>query len=494
MALTDFHPIIKYILSTLPPLQRRMYGGDPIEIREPDDAGFEYYYEFHNEPNNTINLKDEECRTHPIDALTSGSFIADNHDHTNSNHINNSEFAEKDYLYESKSKTFFGSKGYPIGLGLFLKSVSFQMQYYTIDNNISCNEYFGYDVNARNFPLLIEVAFSFSAPEPYGGDSLCSKYGRHETAPIGSNAYALILQTLARDFAEFRLKYDRQCQMTIDFLTDVGKSFEPSEDIDQTARLFQCDKALIQYLIKDSARGLIKWTSGVLQDGRQYCKASIQKPDRTQREISIRPVGVANDQYRTQTPFMWQLKSDELSRFFLASSAFGKKLNTIIVQTLDSGMINTTRRTYCNQDNKSQHFFFPSNSRPFKTVAIQSFDESLLLTNATLFINTLSKMTLMRIITWKQVESSDYMCDEENLHDFWITHFRIHKRTFKIQLRRLFLTDVYGWIKCHFFTELIVNGHARIFDLASSEGVACEKLREIQSYIAKYGVFKRDQM
>ena len=95
MALTDFHPIIKYILSTLPPLQRRMYGGDPIEIREPDDAGFEYYYEFHNEPNTKINLKDEECRTHPIDALTSGSFIADNHDHTNSNHINNSEFSYK---------------------------------------------------------------------------------------------------------------------------------------------------------------------------------------------------------------------------------------------------------------------------------------------------------------------------------------------------------------------------------------------------------------
>lgn len=48
-------------------------------------------------------------------------------------------------------------------------------------------------------------------------------------------------------------------------------------------------------------------------------------------EIFIYPVEIKQDYYQTQTPYMYQIKSGDLSRFFLPGSYLGNRLVKMII-------------------------------------------------------------------------------------------------------------------------------------------------------------------
>lgn len=477
MSTIRLHPIIRYILSNLPPLMRR-FCEDPIWPGGPREVGFEYYFRFKADGGRRVGGGISHCSQ----SSSHNSFaLQANGPNIGAIKSNDFDVSLDDNSMSPSKETDSLKKGYPIGMGIVLFECSFYINYYSIEDQIPRSDYSGYDVNARNFPLIIDADFDFSIPELYGGENFARKYGRLNQLPIGSNSYAFILQKLGENFSEFRQKYDHMCQMTIDYLMDVGYTFNPNAHVEGTARLYHCDRELIHSLLKGERSGSIVWKGKTLDDGRAYICGLCQRPNGTKREILVRPVKVVRKDYHTTTPYMLQVKSEGLSRFFLPGSCLGRKLFSIFYRHSHANQTSVSVKDSTKYVNSFENKI---KGIAFRTVSLSDFNESLLFENELLFINTLRKYTLLEVIKWRQAASESILGDGcENSHDFWVTRFKVGKKTFNIQLRRLFFTTVYEVGFTHFFTEIIVNNQARIFDVTSPAGMACVELHQTFLYL-----------
>ena len=95
------------------------------------------------------------------------------------------------------------------------------------------------------------------------------------------------------------------------------------------------------------------------------------------------------------------------------------------------------------------------------------FSESLLCEKPLVFFKTLLDKTNRHCIEWRSV-NSDFTKDGEILaHDFWETYLHVGAKSFHVEIRRHFLPDLYDSPRDPIFTEVVVNGQARLFHLCS---------------------------
>lgn len=460
-----FHTALNYLLRKLPPLKRRLYIEDTIEQRKPNETGFQYYYELEETevydrygfkaprlPSEENIPKDE--REKMENDWEYRSIYQDDDDVFP--HLYRDDYAQRERKY-------YVQHGYHVGMGIYLIDCTVTLRYVALETRIKKTDYCGYDVNARNFPLWLNTFFQFSLPEPYG---LTNFGGNFEYLFVGTNAYALVLETLAKSYREIDQKYCLQCQMTIDFLKDVGQEFDEKRHKKGVAKLYHCDRALVKFLWNKSRAGAIQWTRRNLEDGRPYYCSVYKKSNGSKREIFVYPVNIEQEYYHTQTPYMYQVKSGGLSRFFLPGSYLGNRVFKMIYRA-EHGW----KQPIIPKDRvckKLKRILKSENGSIRQSIAMRNFTESLLFEKELVFLETLRRKTAYNCIQWNEVDSTFTLDDEDEYsHDFWETRFQVGEKSFHIELRRIFLPDVYDSPRDPIFTEIVVNGRARLFHLAS---------------------------
>lgn len=461
-----FHTALKYLLRKLPPLKRRLYIEDTIEQRKPNRTGFQYYFEMEE-------TEDHSRFGYRSPRLPSEENIPQDEKEKMKNDWGYRSIYQDDDdsplyndAYEQREREYYVQHGYHIGMGIYLIDCAVTLRYVALETRIPKTDYHGYDVNARNFPLWLKAYFSSSSPVIQYGKAYFG--GEFEYVFLGTNAYALVLETLAKSYREIDQKYRLQCQMTIDFLKDVGQEFDENRHKKGVAKLYHCDKALVKFLWNKSRAGAIQWTRRNLEDGRRYYCGVYEKSNGTKREIFVYPVSIEQEYYHTQTPYMYQVKSGGLSRFFLPGSYLGNRVfKTIYRVEQGSKQPDVPKEQICKKLKKLRRFLNPYDGVIRKHIAMRFFTESLLFENAIVFLDTLRWKTMFNCIQWNRVNSNFIIDGETQTHDFWETRFQVGEKSFHIELRRIFLPDVYDSPRDPIFTEIVVNGRARLFHLAS---------------------------
>lgn len=470
-------PLIKYCLQNIPNFKRSRFTDRHISLRKRADNGFIYFFKMvYDMIDKSIQVKPFRKRL-PCEQVI--PFTANENDNTTRNTSIYDfddlwEYLEKDE-YSIHKREYYEKYGYKLNNGIRLISAQIKLRYYTLEKRVAQSDYFGYDVNARDFPLFLELYIDVYLPYPYLGYIFSNKYGAFQFIPVGTNAYDLVLQKLSEHYAEFREKYNRQCQMTVDFLKDIMYDFKATNRRKSIANLYYCDSELIKALRKMSKTKMLIWRRSLLDDGRPYYIGVCNSASMERREIYIYPVEIRQEYYHTQTPYMYQIKSDKISRFFLPGTYLGRRL-VHMLNLIDNGSLGETSTRH-KLSRKLMRALQGIDNIRVRYVAMINFSESLLVENERVFLQTLQWKTKINAILWRSVNSEFTLDDGDTYeHDFWETNFTVGEKEFHIELRRIFIADVYDCARDPYFTEIIANDVSRIFDIASTPGRECFEL------------------
>lgn len=201
-------------------------------------------------------------------------------------------------------------------------------RYPTANSQLCTDDFPSFALGLERFPLRASLEAKCSLPEGYDWNEF-NHVWLNDFCAIGSKPYDFLLQCLANQFSDYHEAYYREFAAVKRFFTAIGLEPLFSVSFFSFDSLYKSDRLLVKTLWDLTKRGEIEWAKRTAPDGREYREGKMPAVGGARATVAIYPVNFAMDFYPTADPWLYQIKSEGLSKFFALGDDLGRIISKL---------------------------------------------------------------------------------------------------------------------------------------------------------------------